>query len=261
MSIRRLMLATALVSVGAAMATAQEVPTPPGGTYTTSTPPAQRQAYFGEMHLHTTLSFDAWTFGTKITPDQAYKFARGETVMVPIEQVSAEEHIKGTKDVPARRAWPLDFMAVTDHSEAMGVITQLDDPNNPLRNTPVGQAILKKPSTAFYMVAQSKVTGKLPPGLNAAQATRHAWDVVVKAANDNYQPGKFTTFIAYEWTSMAEGKYNLHRNVFFNSDHAPLPFTSADSSKPEDLWTYLGEVRGQGIEFSPFRITATSPAG
>ena len=71
---------------------------------------------------------------------------------------------------------------------------------------------------------------------------------MVKAANDNYQPGKFTTFIAYEWTSMPEAKYNLHRNVFFNSDHAPLPFTAVDSKRPEDLWTYLEKVRAQGID-------------
>jgi Protein of unknown function (DUF3604) len=248
MTLRDLLLASALAMLSTTLVFAQETPTPPGGVYKSSIPPELRRAYFGEMHLHTTMSFDAWSFGTKITPDQAYKFARGETVMVPIEQVSEQQHVQGKDAVPAKRSWPLDFMAVTDHSEAMGMLNQLDDPNNPIAKSPMAQVILKDPHKAFYFVATAKQGAKPPPNLNAPEAARHAWDVEVKAANDNYEPGKFTTFIAYEWTSMAEGKYNLHRNVFFNSDHAPLPFTSADSNKPEDLWAYLDKVRAQGID-------------
>jgi hypothetical protein len=249
MKLRPLLLATAFAAAGAGFAFAQETPTPPNQTYKSNVPADQRRAYFGEMHLHTTMSFDAWSFGTKITPDQAYKFARGETVMVPIEQVNNEQHLGATEAVPAKRSWPLDFMAVTDHSEAMGVLTQLDDPNNALAKTPMGQSVLKDPPKAFYLVAGAgNKNAKAPPNLGAAEATRHAWDVEQKAANDNYEPGKFTTFIAYEWTSMAEGKYNLHRNVFFNADHAPLPFTSADSGKPEDLWSYLEKTRANGID-------------
>jgi hypothetical protein len=248
MKIRDLLLVSAVTAASATMVFAQETPTPPGATYKSSIPPEQRHVYFGEMHLHTTMSFDAWTFDTKVTPDQAYKFARGETVMVPAEQVGAQQHVMSSGDVPAKRAWPLDFMAVTDHSEAMGVLNQLDDPANPLAKSPAGQSILKKPSTAFYLVAGTASGGKPLPNLNVAQAMHHAWDVEVKAANDNYEPGKFTTFIAYEWSSMNQGKYNLHRNVFFNSDHAPMPFTSVDSGKPEDLWSYLEKTRAQGID-------------
>ena len=244
MKILALLLVSAL---GIVTATAGEVPTPPGGSYRTNVPPAQRHAYFGEMHLHTTMSFDAWSFGTKITPDQAYKFGRGETVMVPIAQVTAEEHLAGEADVPAKRAWPLDFMAVTDHSESMGVLTQLDEPGNSLAKTDVGQKILKDPHSAFYLVAGRKGLEALPPEYHSVEAMKNAWAVEVKAANDNYQPGKFTTFVAYEWTSAPDGR-NLHRNVFFNADHAPQPFTSADSQKPEDLWTYLEKVRADGID-------------
>ena len=228
-------LAGVLGLAGAPIAVAEEA-TPPGAVYKSDIPAAQRRAFFGDMHLHTTMSFDAWTFGTKITPDQAYKFGRGETVMVPAEQVAAQEHRTGATAVPARRAWPLDFMAVTDHSESMGVFNQFDDPKNPLSSSPTGKALLKDPHQAFYMVADQR---RGPPAnLNAPTAMRSAWEVEVKAANANYAPGKFTTFIAYEWTSMAEGKYNLHRNVFFNGDHAPLPFTSrrfATAGGPLDL--------------------------
>src|SRR5476651_1285066 len=93
----------------------------------TGSPAPERHAFFGEMHLHTTMSLDAWSIGTKVTPDQAYKFGRGETVMVPAAQVGREERIGGRGDVPAKRAWALDFMAVTDHSEGMGIAHQLDN--------------------------------------------------------------------------------------------------------------------------------------
>ena len=246
---------TSTAPVAPAAPAAGEASTPPGGAYHSAIPAAQRRAFFGEMHLHTTMSFDAWTFDTKVTPDQAYRFARGETIMIPAEQVARQEGLaKKTGFVPAKRAWPLDFMAVTDHSEAMGVLTQLDDPANPVAKTEAGQSILKNPSSAFYLVAH-RPEGTAPAApqptmasLNPAAGMKHAWDVETKAANDNYMPGKFTTFIAYEWSSMAQGKYNLHRNVFFNSDHAPLPFTSAQSDRPEDLWAYLEKTRADGID-------------
>jgi hypothetical protein len=200
------------------------------------------------------LSFDAWSFGTRITPDQAYRFGRGETVMIPPEQVNIQQHIHATHPVPARRAWPLDFMAVTDHSENMGVFNQFDDPNNPLSKSEFAKRFHADPHSAFYLVASAQAQAKdgkrpaAPAALHAPEAMRSAWDVEVKAANANYIPGKFTTFIAYEWTSMAEAKYNLHRNVFFNADHAPQPFTSADSVRPEDLWSYLEKTRATGVD-------------
>src|SRR3569833_1358012 len=89
--------------------------------------PDQRRVFFGELHLHTTLSVDAWTYGTKLLPADAYKFGRGETVMVPAEQVAKEQGIAGDKEVPARRAWPLDFMAVTDHAESVGTLLPLEN--------------------------------------------------------------------------------------------------------------------------------------
>jgi hypothetical protein len=237
MKIRIALLAgTALLF--AAAASAQQSATPPAlkpiAQYKTSIPAAQRHAYFGEMHLHTNMSFDAWTFNVKTTPDMAYKFGRGETV-----------DINGVK---AKRGWPLDFMAVTDHSEAMGVFNQFDDPNNPLQNTDIGKQIRANKQSAFYLIANARAGGKPLPNLNALQAMASAWGVEIKAANDNYEPGKFTTFIAYEWSSLNQNKYNLHRNVFFNADHAPYPFSSQQSDRPEDLWSYLEGVRAQGID-------------
>src|SRR6185437_6857584 len=122
MKIRSLASAAILTVMSIAMAHAAETSTPPGKMYKSEIPADERRAFFGELHLHTGQSFDAWTFGSKVTPDQAYKFGRGETVMVPASQVNAEQGLKEDHDVPAKRAWPLDFMAVTDHSEFMGVL-------------------------------------------------------------------------------------------------------------------------------------------
>ncbi len=233
-------------------AQALDAPRPPAAV--TRSPPhepvraaASRRAFFGEMHLHTAMSFDAWTFGTKVTPDQAFRFGRGETVMVPASQVLKQQGRVSADAVPAKRSWPLDFMAVTDHAEMMGALNQLDDPNSPLAKTPIGQATLKNPASAFYFRRGGKGGKEAMATLNVEGAARSAWAVEVKAANDNYAPGRFTTFIAYEWTSAPDGK-NLHRNVFFNADTAPLPFTSAQSIRPEDLWTYMEKVRASGVD-------------
>ena len=263
MKTRYVLLASALAMTSAAIALAQnatyppaasaptamaETPTAPTATYHSALPAAQRRAFFGELHLHTAMSLDAWALGTKVTPDQAYRFAKGETVMVPAVQVAREEGLQTNSDVPAKRAWPLDFTAVTDHSEQMGLLIQLDDPNNVVAKTDVGQKVLKNPMSAFYFLRGPNRSEQAIASLNAPAALKHAWEVEVNAANDNYMPGKFTTFIAYEWSSMNQGKYNLHRNVFFNSDHAPLPFTSNQSGRPEDLWTYLEKTRTGGID-------------
>ena len=197
--------------------------------------PDQRRVFFGDLHLHTTYSFDAWSLmGTKTTPDEAYKFARGQTVQF--------------MGRPVRRAWPLDFTAVTDHSENMGVMNQLDDPSTAFAQSDMGKQIIKNPLSAFYILKHAVDTKTPIPEMRARPAMAATWDREMAAANGNYEPGKFTTFIAYEWTSMAQGKYNLHRNVFFKNDHAPAPFTSADSGKPEDLWTYLERARAQGFD-------------
>jgi hypothetical protein len=210
--------------------------------------PDQRRVFFGDLHLHTALSIDAWGYGTRLLPSDAYRFGRGETIMVPAAQVAREQGLDGEKEVPARRAWPLDFMAVTDHAESIGTLLPLDDPESEFSRSEAGKKILANPMQAMRMkVEASAGHSSLPPQMKDATVIRHAWDLTVKAANDHYQPGKFTTFIAYEWSALLDGK-NLHRNVIFDADHAPLPFAADESHRPEDLWTYLESVRNQGID-------------
>lgn len=232
-------LISALIVCGCtAQADRTQTPKPdsPGIAETASEVTAsERQVYFGEMHLHTSYSFDAWgLMATKSTPDDAYRFGRGEAVQVNGQAI--------------RRGWPLDFMAVTDHSENMGLLNPLDDPESEISKSDIGKEIVKDPAKSFNMLRQANHEGRVIPGLDPVSAAKTAWGQEVAAANANYRPGKFTTFIAYEWSQMNEGKYNLHRNVFFVGDKAPLPFSSTDSGKPEDLWTYLEKNRAQGMD-------------
>jgi hypothetical protein len=211
-----------------------------GGSPTVAEPaervdPASRQAFFGDLHLHTSFSYDAWGFGPyRLTPDDAYRFARGDAV-----------NFLGK---PVRRDVPLDFMAVTDHSEYMGMFNQLDDPNNPLSHDPNTKAYRDNPGKAFFAYFYHMFKGRPVYPLNHEQAMRDSWARTIAAANANYRPGRFTTFIGYEWTSMPGGENNLHRNVIFKGAHAPQPFTSRDSDRPEDLWSHLERARRSGME-------------
>jgi hypothetical protein len=209
--------------------------TPAPAPQAAATTPDGRHAYFGELHLHTSYSFDAWgLMATKTTPDDAYRFGAGYPVVFNGQTI--------------RRAWPLDFMAVTDHSENMGLLNELDDPNSELSKTPMGQEFRKDPAKSFYKLREANREGEAVPGVDFRAALKSAWAKEVAAANANYRPGRFTTLIAYEWSQMQDGRYNLHRNVFFSGDKAPLPWTSVDSPRPEDLWTYLEKNRRNGVE-------------
>ncbi|HLZ73639.1 DUF3604 domain-containing protein [Phenylobacterium sp.] len=251
MHLRALLLTTAIVAAGAATAASTDMPAkPPPAPAAAKTEPAARRAFFGELHLHTVMSFDAWTFGTKVTPDQAYKFARGETVMVPAVQVAKQQGLNPAGAVPAKRAWPLDFTAVTDHSEYLGAMTQLDIPGSPFSQTSIAKQVGGGGQRAFLRAGEAMRGGDTQDtrDMTAAAQAADGWNVEMKAANANYQPGKFTTFVAYEWTASPGQGIHMHRNVIFNSDHAPNPFTSVDSNHPEDLWKYLEAVRKQGID-------------
>lgn len=212
--------------------------------------PETRTALFGELHLHTALSFDAWTFGTKIMPDDAYRFAKGETVMVPATQLSKTLGQTAKGPVAAKRSWPLDFAAVTDHSEFLGAVAQTDNPNSPLSQSAFGKALREGGMGVFFRaaVALGSKSGPDMEELKAAAAASDAWTLEQRAANAHYRPGKFTTFIGYEWSASPGAGVHMHRNVIFNADHAPVPFSARDSNLPEDLWKYLGSVRRQGID-------------
>jgi hypothetical protein len=200
-----------------------------------------RNAYFGQTHSHTSWSLDAYIIGNHITgPEEAYKFSLGQAVKHP-----------GGFDVKLKR--PLDFHGVTDHSEYMGMVRLANDPTSPISKLPIAEKLkVRSPADIVpifkWMVASLASDKPIKELLNPDTAGT-VWKSTIAAADKYNQPGKFTTFVAYEWTS-APNSRNMHRNVFFkDSKKVPeLPFTAIDSLHPEDLWTWMDGQRKAGNE-------------
>src|SRR5580765_907880 len=202
-----------------------------------------RNAYFGEEHIHTSWSVDAWIFGNRITgPGDAYKYAQGQTIKHP-----AGYDIKIDT--------PLDFMGVTDHSEYVGVTKEANTPGSALSKLPEAQPlILKDPNSAqeqqkvfLYLLS---LTSRPPiKAFMSPQVAGSIWKDNVRLADENNHSGTFTAFCSYEWTSMP-GNRNLHRNVFFRdcAKVPEMPFSSLDSAHPEDLWNWMDTQRKAGNE-------------
>ncbi|MCH2173403.1 DUF3604 domain-containing protein [Myxococcota bacterium] len=216
-------------------------------------PNPDRNAYFGDLHVHTTYSFDAFAFGTTATPRDAYRYAKGEAI----------EHPAGFEQ---RLREPLDFYAVTDHALFLGIaaaaadtsteFSQLDvaEPLHDL-NAPDNKGILSLlPRLSAFQsfipsVLGSILDGSIDPDMTT-EITKSAWRDIVDAAEQHNEPGHFTTFAAYEYTSSSDDRGNLHRNVVFrNSSRLPaVPFSRFHSQNPEGLWDWMDELREQGID-------------
>jgi hypothetical protein len=216
----------------------------------------ETHVYWGDVHLHTNYSWDAYGTGnTSVTPDQAYRFARGLPVVHPALHTT----------VQIRR--PLDFLAVTDHAIMLGAQAMLDQRDPALLATDWGKKLL-----AIH--EQAPVAGVMREGgrlgvMGGPEGTaerkemmdqvfspairRRAWDVEIDAAEKNNQPGMFTTLIGWEWTSTPGGK-NLHRCVITDADGAKarefIPFSNYQSQRPEDLWQFFSETKARtGVDF------------
>jgi len=193
-----------------------------------------KQVFFGDLHIHTQLSMDAFLFGTRTTPDQAYRFAKGEPVT----------HSSGAV---MQLEVPLDFYAVTDHAEYLGLLAAINTPGHPLHTLPAAQPFLD----AGEIVARGRTTpGNLAFAArhNTSESVRAAWQQVIDAAEAHNEPGRLTTFTGFEYTSF-RAKGNLHRNVIFQSSKvAKLPYGRLDSLNPEDLWHWMDNLRSRGIE-------------
>jgi hypothetical protein len=204
-------------------------------------------AYFGDLHIHTSWSFDAFIYNVRTSPQDAYDFGSGKAI----------DHASGKKIQLGR---PLDFMAVTDHSEYMGIMMQMLEPNNPLAQLDIAKRILSDDRAeslkTFGEIGMTLARNTPIQELVKKDIIQSTWQRLVKTANDNYQPGKFTTFAAYEWTSSPsvadyEPPYarNMHRNVVYKNDKvSSIPFSSFDSQDPEDLWKWMDKERTKGIE-------------
>ncbi|MDB5474807.1 MAG: hypothetical protein JWP49_318, partial [Phenylobacterium sp.] len=200
----------------------------------------ERNAYFGDLHVHTKLSFDAYIFNVRATPDDAYRFARGETI----------GHAAGFN--VRLNGGPLDFVAVTDHSEYIGAMEEANDPSSAISKLPVVQGLFspdpRQIQAAFNRVVAGNEEGSLPKAFSERRIVSRAWSEVQAAAAKNYVPGRFTTFVGYEYTSAPQHR-NLHRNVIFRGAKVPdLPYSSLASNDPENLWRTMDGWRGRGIE-------------
>ena len=199
-----------------------------------------RDAYFGETHMHTAYSLDAYIGGTRLTPDDAYRFAKGESVIVDGQQLS--------------RKRPLDFVAVTDHAEYLGEMYSTlvegapgHDQNllKQLRNL---QTLEEKQQWFLkYVVENNRGTTPQHPSFFAGPETvKSAWQVAIDAAERNNDPGKFTAFVAYEWSGAPNGG-NLHRNIIYRDGQVPdMPMSYIDINREDGLWDWMAKHEAQG---------------
>lgn len=206
-----------------------------------SGPNPLKNVYFGEQHMHTRNSFDAFTVGSG-TWEDAYRYALGEVITHP------------TNGKKIQRRTPYDFVAITDHSEYYGVLKDLVNPESPLSKTEFAKGFasgMKDPTGAGAKYVTELIGTLLANNpmeeYNNPELKINYWAKFVETADKYYKPGEFTTIYAYEWTSIPNGQ-NMHRNVFFRDKAPTVPFSSFDSQLPQDLWTYLESQRAAGIE-------------
>jgi hypothetical protein len=215
--------------------------------------PERRRAFFGDLHVHTVYSFDAYAFGTLATPYDAYRYAKGEAILHP-----------AGFEVQLRQ--PLDFYAVTDHAMFLGVAPAAGDTSTEFSKLEVAKPLndlnapdnrgffsLRARIEAFSTFLPNLVSGVREGSIDreaVLEITRTAWRDVVEAAELHNEPGRFTTFIGYEYTSSTDDRGNLHRNVIFKgSERVPaIPFSRFHSQNPEGLWEWMDGLRAQGIE-------------
>jgi Protein of unknown function (DUF3604) len=202
--------------------------------------------FFGDTHLHTSFSMDAGAFGCRLGPKDAYRFAKGEEVTA-----SSGQRVKLSR--------PLDFMVVADHSDGFGFFPQLFAGDPKLLAYPQGRKWYDmiqsgQGAEAAIDIIISFSEGKIAEGLvpvPGMPAYRSAWQEVIKAAEEANDPGRFTAFIGFEWTSNTGGN-NLHRNVIFRENGAKAslvePFTTQKplgSDNPRDLWKWMAECEAK----------------
>ena len=190
---------------------------------------------FGDLHLHTYHSFDAGMFGNTLGPNDAYRFAKGETVT-------------STTGHTVRLSRPLDFLMVSDHAENIGIAPMIAAADPLIMQVPAGAeaaGYVKEGDlgSAWNVLSQAKANGE-DPFKDHPEIYRTAWDDIIEAAEQHNTPGLFTALIGFEWSSTYD-RSNLHRNIVFrgNADTAStiLPYSQFDSANPEDLWAWMEE--------------------
>jgi hypothetical protein len=250
-STKATVLAALLAGSTLATQTQAQVPLPPDKqilssayTGTAYSPYAGRDfatdVYWGDTHLHTDISMDAGAFGNRLGLDPAYRFARGEQV-------------ESTNGGPVRLSRPLDFLVVADHSDNMGFFPDMLAGAPHILSVPKGKDWYNRVKAGQGVGVAIELIGlfsqgNFPPELvysPDSEPYKKAWAKTVDAAERFNDPGKFTAFIGYEWTSLVRGN-NMHRVVVYrdggDKGGQMVPFTASPpqgSTTPRDLWTWL----------------------
>jgi len=198
------------------------------------------RVYWGDTHLHTSFSMDAGAFGARLGPKDAYVFAKGNEITA-----SSGQRVKLSR--------PLDFLVVADHSDGMGFFPMLLSGSQDILNDPQGKKWYEmiqsgKGADAALDIVITFGKGQMPKAIFPLPGTapyRSAWAETFKAAEEANDPGRFTAFIGFEWTSNTGGN-NLHRNVIFRDNAAKAslvePYTTIKplgSDNPRDLWQWM----------------------
>jgi len=200
----------------------------------------QRRPWFGDLHVHTRHSLDASTQGTRTSPRDAYRFARGDEI---------DLHPFGPDGRPQRRAKldrPLDFAAVTDHAELFGEVHICNTPDAPGYDSTMCRVYRGWPRLAFFLMngrGAPRFDFCGPDGRNCVEAARGPWQEMQQAAEEAYDRSsecRFTSFVGYEWTKVVDTASNLHRNVIFRGAEVPrVPAGATDARTPRALWDAL----------------------
>jgi hypothetical protein len=196
------------------------------------------KVFWGDQHVHTSWSGDAGAAGTTLGPEQALRFAKGESVKSNSGQI-------------AKLSRPLDWVAITDHSDGMGMIAYIIDGDERLMKEPmikkwhdeIASGDEKRAYWAAKDMIKTQSEGKLPAILTDTNFSRTVWDKNISIVEKYNNPGIFTAFIGYEWTSNYGGGNNLHRNIIYrgNGEEARkmLPENTIISADPESLWKWM----------------------
>jgi len=241
-------IALSLASACALLSACSSSGGPPAYTTAAAVRAEPSQVFWGDTHLHTSYSPDAFFFGNETAdPDTAYRYAKGLPVVHPYHRAKIQI---GT---------PLDFLVVADHAEMMGVPFRLFQGDETLTKTASGKRFVEmlkagKGQEVFIEFVGAINEGKPYDDLNGEDTRRSVWSDMVSITERHNDQGRFTSFIGWEWTSTPGGK-NLHRVVFMPQGGEVaakfIPYSSFDSTKPEDLWAWLEETSARtGASFT-----------
>ena len=199
-----------------------------------------KNAYFGETHVHTSYSLDAYIGGARLTPSDAYRFAKGEMV-----NIGGRDHSIGR---------PLDFAAISDHAEFLGEMYSTQVPGAPGHDQDALDELrslqgIEAQNAWFQRWVISNMRSAEPghpPFYAGPETTKSAWQVEIEAAIEHYVPGEFTTIVGFEWTASQDAG-NMHRNILFRDLVVPeLPLSALDTNDEEELWEWMAEQERAG---------------